>query len=164
MECQVVKSEHGAVDLDLSGLQFADAAGVGLLLDLERTGARLHGRSGLVAYGTLRSLNIAESAGLAKELAHGYAAVCVASGVAPCHPIARLYERKAIALTSRVRDAETRSDVLLLTAPMVGLLLTDPARVDSTLAEAKAIAKGGRPVCINVHLRKTDFRKGSISM
>jgi acetolactate synthase-1/2/3 large subunit len=46
----------------------------------------------------------------------------------------------------------------------VGLLLTDPARVDATLAEAKSIAKGGRPVCINVHLRKTDFRKGSISM
>jgi acetolactate synthase-1/2/3 large subunit len=46
----------------------------------------------------------------------------------------------------------------------VGLQLTDPARVDSTLAEAKAIARGGRPVCINVHLRKTDFRKGSISM
>jgi acetolactate synthase-like protein len=46
----------------------------------------------------------------------------------------------------------------------VGLVLTDPARVDSTLAEAKAIAKSGRPVCVNVHLRKTDFRKGSISI
>jgi acetolactate synthase-1/2/3 large subunit len=46
----------------------------------------------------------------------------------------------------------------------VGLLLDDPARVDSVLAEAKAIARGGRPVCINVHLRKTDFRKGSISI
>jgi acetolactate synthase-like protein len=46
----------------------------------------------------------------------------------------------------------------------VGLILTDPARVDATLAEAKAIAKTGRPVCINVHLRKTDFRKGSISI
>ncbi len=46
----------------------------------------------------------------------------------------------------------------------VGLQLTDPARVDATLAEAKAIAKAGRPVCINVHLRKTDFRKGSISI
>ena len=46
----------------------------------------------------------------------------------------------------------------------VGLVLTDPARVDATLAEAKAIAKSGRPVCINVHLRKTDFRKGSISI
>ncbi|CAN5720430.1 acetolactate synthase [soil metagenome] len=46
----------------------------------------------------------------------------------------------------------------------VGLVLTDPKRVDATLAEAKAIAKTGRPVCINVHLRKTDFRKGSISI
>ena len=46
----------------------------------------------------------------------------------------------------------------------VGLILTDPNRVDATLAEAKAIAKTGRPVCINVHLRKTDFRKGSISI
>ena len=46
----------------------------------------------------------------------------------------------------------------------VGLVLTDPARVDGTLAEAKSIAKTGRPVCINVHLRQTDFRKGSISM
>jgi acetolactate synthase-1/2/3 large subunit len=46
----------------------------------------------------------------------------------------------------------------------VGLVLSDPARIDSVLAEAKAIARSGRPVCINVHLRKTDFRKGSISM
>jgi acetolactate synthase-1/2/3 large subunit len=46
----------------------------------------------------------------------------------------------------------------------VGLMLTDPARVDATLAEAKSIAKGGRPVCINVHLRKSEFRKGSISI
>ena len=46
----------------------------------------------------------------------------------------------------------------------VGLKLDDPNRVDAVLAEAKAIAKTGRPVCINVHLRKTDFRKGSISI
>jgi len=46
----------------------------------------------------------------------------------------------------------------------VGLVLTEPSRVAGVLAEAKAIAKTGRPVCINVHLRKTDFRKGSISM
>lgn len=46
----------------------------------------------------------------------------------------------------------------------VGLLLTDPARTDAVLAEAKAIARGGRPVCINVHLRRTDFRKGSMSI
>jgi acetolactate synthase-like protein len=46
----------------------------------------------------------------------------------------------------------------------VGLLLTDPTRVDQTLAEAKSIARAGRPVCINVHLRKSEFRKGSLSM
>ncbi len=46
----------------------------------------------------------------------------------------------------------------------VGLLLTDPAKIDATLAEAKAIARSGKPVCINVHLRATDFRKGSISI
>ncbi len=46
----------------------------------------------------------------------------------------------------------------------VGMVLEDPARIDATLAEAKRIAASGRPVCINVHLRKTDFRKGSISI
>jgi acetolactate synthase-like protein len=46
----------------------------------------------------------------------------------------------------------------------VGLVLTDPARVDATLAEAKTIARSGRPVCVNIHLRRTDFRKGSISI
>ena len=46
----------------------------------------------------------------------------------------------------------------------VGLSLTEGARVDGVLAEAKAIARTGRPVCINIHLRNTDFRKGSISM
>jgi acetolactate synthase-like protein len=46
----------------------------------------------------------------------------------------------------------------------VGLLLNEPGRVDGVLAEAKSIARTGRPVCINVHLRRTDFRKGAISM
>jgi acetolactate synthase-1/2/3 large subunit len=46
----------------------------------------------------------------------------------------------------------------------VGLQLTESSRIDSVLAEAKSIAKTGRPVCINIHLRKTDFRKGSISI
>ena len=45
-----------------------------------------------------------------------------------------------------------------------GLLLTDPAKVDEVLDEAKALAKSGKPVCINVHLAKTDFREGSISI
>lgn len=46
----------------------------------------------------------------------------------------------------------------------VGLVLTDPAKIDETLAEAKAIAKSGKPVCINVHLRQSEFRKGSMSI
>jgi acetolactate synthase-1/2/3 large subunit len=46
----------------------------------------------------------------------------------------------------------------------VGLVLTDPAKIDATLAETKSISRSGRPVCINVHLRATDFRKGSISI
>ena len=46
----------------------------------------------------------------------------------------------------------------------VGLLLDDPARIDETLARAKALAREGKPVCINVHLSRSDFRKGSISM
>jgi acetolactate synthase-1/2/3 large subunit len=46
----------------------------------------------------------------------------------------------------------------------VGLLLTDPRKIDAILDEAKAIAASGRPVCINVHIGRSDFRKGSISM
>jgi len=45
-----------------------------------------------------------------------------------------------------------------------GLLLDDPARIDAVLDEAKAIAASGKPVVINVHIAKTEFRKGSISM
>jgi acetolactate synthase-1/2/3 large subunit len=45
-----------------------------------------------------------------------------------------------------------------------GLLLTDPAKVDETLAEAKRLSRSGVPVCINVHIAKTDFREGSISI
>ncbi|RMH43634.1 MAG: thiamine pyrophosphate-binding protein [Deltaproteobacteria bacterium] len=45
-----------------------------------------------------------------------------------------------------------------------GLLLTDPARIGDTLDEAKAIARSGRPVCVNVHIARSDFREGSISM
>jgi len=46
----------------------------------------------------------------------------------------------------------------------VGLLLTEDARIDEVLDEAKALARAGKPVCVNVHLRRSDFRKGSISM
>lgn len=46
----------------------------------------------------------------------------------------------------------------------VGFDLRSTAAIDSVLAEAKAAARGGAPVLINVHLAGTDFRKGSISM
>ncbi|CAN5332095.1 thiamine pyrophosphate-binding protein [soil metagenome] len=46
----------------------------------------------------------------------------------------------------------------------VGLRIDDPVKIDAVLDEAKAIARAGRPVCINVHLARSDFRKGSISM
>jgi acetolactate synthase-like protein len=45
-----------------------------------------------------------------------------------------------------------------------GLLLTDPAKIDEVLDEAKALAAAGTPVCINVHLADSDFREGSISI
>jgi acetolactate synthase-1/2/3 large subunit len=46
----------------------------------------------------------------------------------------------------------------------VGLLLDDPSQVDATLDEAKALAASGKPVVINVHIARTEFRKGSISV
>jgi acetolactate synthase-like protein len=45
-----------------------------------------------------------------------------------------------------------------------GLLLTDPAKIDETLDEAKRLAAEGTPVCINVHLATSDFREGSLSI
>ncbi|HTM20442.1 MAG TPA: thiamine pyrophosphate-binding protein [Kofleriaceae bacterium] len=45
-----------------------------------------------------------------------------------------------------------------------GLLLTNSNQIDETLDRAKALARSGKPVCINVHIARSDFRKGSISM
>lgn len=46
----------------------------------------------------------------------------------------------------------------------VGLLLDRPENTDAVLAEAKEIARSGRPVLINAWIGRTDFRKGSISL
>ncbi len=46
----------------------------------------------------------------------------------------------------------------------IGLRLDDPRKINETLIEAKAIARAGKPVLINVMISQTDFRKGSISM
>lgn len=45
-----------------------------------------------------------------------------------------------------------------------GFELKDPKKIDSVLDQAKATAKSGKPVCINVHIARSDFRKGSISV
>ncbi len=46
----------------------------------------------------------------------------------------------------------------------VGLLLDDEAKIGEVLDEAKRIARSGKPVCVNVLLAPSDFRKGSISV
>ncbi|MEZ4390665.1 MAG: thiamine pyrophosphate-binding protein [Polyangiales bacterium] len=46
----------------------------------------------------------------------------------------------------------------------VGLLLDDESKIGEVLDEAKRIAKTGRPVCVNVLLAQSDFRKGSMSV
>lgn len=45
-----------------------------------------------------------------------------------------------------------------------GLLVTRMADVPAVLAQARAIARGGTPVLVNVWLDRSDFREGSISM
>jgi acetolactate synthase-1/2/3 large subunit len=45
-----------------------------------------------------------------------------------------------------------------------GILVTGQAQVPEAIARARAAARAGRPVLLNVWLRATDFREGSISM
>jgi RNA polymerase sigma-70 factor (ECF subfamily) len=46
--CRALRRRHDGFDVDLSGCRFVDAAGATLLARLERDGARLEGRSGLL--------------------------------------------------------------------------------------------------------------------
>jgi len=48
MACETILTERGALQLDVSGLQFVDPSGVSLLRDLSRRGARLGGCSGFL--------------------------------------------------------------------------------------------------------------------
>jgi acetolactate synthase-1/2/3 large subunit len=45
-----------------------------------------------------------------------------------------------------------------------GLRLDDPARLGPVLEAARGVAREGRPVYVNAHLGRTDFRKGSLSI
>jgi acetolactate synthase-1/2/3 large subunit len=94
---------------------------------------------------------------------HGYAPIAIIGNDASWAQIAReQVEMLGTALGTELR----RTDYHKVAEGYggVGLVLTDPGKIDSTLAEARSISRGGRPVCINVHLRATDFRKGSISI
>ncbi|HAA54771.1 MAG TPA: acetolactate synthase [Myxococcales bacterium] len=46
----------------------------------------------------------------------------------------------------------------------VGLLLTEESKIEETIEQAKSLAAEGKPVVINVHIDRTDFRKGSLSI
>ncbi len=45
-----------------------------------------------------------------------------------------------------------------------GLVIESSDQIGPVLAQAKEIARSGKPVLVNAHLATTDFRKGSISM
>jgi acetolactate synthase-1/2/3 large subunit len=45
-----------------------------------------------------------------------------------------------------------------------GLVLDDVSRAGPVLAEARTLARAGRPVYVNARIGRTDFRKGSLSM
>ena len=45
-----------------------------------------------------------------------------------------------------------------------GILLTDPRKIGQAINKAKKLSAAGKPVCINLHLAKSDFREGSISI
>ncbi len=46
----------------------------------------------------------------------------------------------------------------------VGICVDKPEEVEPALLRAKELAAEGRPVCLNIMIGKTDFRKGSISV
>ncbi len=94
---------------------------------------------------------------------HGLAPICVIGNDASWQQIAR---DQVDILGTPLGTVLRRTDYHKVAEGYgaVGLLLTDPAKIDETLAEAKALAKSGKPVCINVHLRQSEFRKGSMSI
>lgn len=79
---------------------------------------------------------------------------------------AQIARDQVVMLEDDVGTVLARSDYHLVAEGFgaKGLLLTDPSQIGEVLAQAKRYAAEGRPVLINAHIGKTEFRKGSISM
>jgi tetratricopeptide (TPR) repeat protein len=63
----------------------------------------------------LQTVNLGESAGPSPELARGYANMGVIAGLIPFHPLARLYNRRALATASQVDQPLSLAWVLTVT-------------------------------------------------
>ena len=94
---------------------------------------------------------------------HGFAPIAVIGTDASWQQIAR----DQITILGDLVGTELRRTDYHLVAEGYGgkgILVTDPAKIDDAIDEAQALAKAGTPVCINLHLAKSDFREGSISI
>jgi len=68
-------------------------------------------------YANLRSLNLAEVAGISPELARSYANMCIAAGLVPLHAVAEAYSRRARDTAESLDQySHHRAWVLLITA------------------------------------------------
>ncbi|WP_435010346.1 AAA family ATPase [Tundrisphaera lichenicola] len=66
-------------------------------------------------YAAIRSLNLAEGAGISRELARSLAVMSIACGLVPAHFLAKFYARRAFETAERLECLATRAWVRLLT-------------------------------------------------
>jgi len=94
---------------------------------------------------------------------HGMAPIAVIGNDASWGQIAR--EQEAM-LGSNIGTYLRKTDYQVVAEGYggKGLLVTRDDQVPAALAEARELARQGTPVCINLHLAPSQFRKGSISM
>jgi thiamine pyrophosphate-dependent acetolactate synthase large subunit-like protein len=94
---------------------------------------------------------------------HGLPVIAVVGNDAGWTQIAR---DQVVLLADDVGTVLARSDYHKVAEALGGrgLLVERAADLPAALREAKAIARAGSPVLVNVHLDKSEFRKGSISM
>lgn len=96
-------------------------------------------------------------------LRHGFAPIAVIGTDASWHQIARDQETLLGDLVG-TELLRTAYHTVAEGYGGKGILLDDPAKVDEVLDEAKRLSAAGTPVCINVILKDSDFREGSISI